>query len=65
MPKQPNKSGGGARTNINGLYFEQTTSLDEALINAGYKILDYNVYNNKNKIEMSVPKKKIYKCLHN
>ena len=34
--KQPNKVGGGAKTNINGLYFEQTTelrSLFEALPN--------------------------------
>ena len=32
--------GGGARTNANGLRFEQETSLEEALLNAGYSIND-------------------------
>ena len=36
MARTPNRYGGGARTNENGLSFEQTTSLDEALIDAGY-----------------------------
>lgn len=31
MPRTPNIHGGGARTNQNGLHFEQTTSLDDAL----------------------------------
>ena len=35
MPRNPNIHGGGARTNQNGLHFEQTTSLDDALCNAG------------------------------
>ncbi len=38
-----NTHGGGARTNINGLRFEQETSLADALINAGYKINTRNV----------------------
>ena len=29
--KQPNKVGGGAQTNVNGLHFEQTTSLRDVL----------------------------------
>lgn len=33
-----NRYGGGARTNKNGLKFEQETSLEDALIDAGYKI---------------------------
>ena len=39
MPRTPNIHGGGARTNQNGLHFEQTTSLDDALCNAGYTII--------------------------
>ena len=39
MEKQPNRFGGGARTNANGLHFEQTTSLTTALINAGYTVI--------------------------
>ena len=40
MPRTPNIHGGGARTNQNGLHFEQTTSLDDALCNAGYTIIN-------------------------
>lgn len=38
MPRTPNTHGGGALTNAHGLLFEQTTSLDEALINRGYRV---------------------------
>lgn len=38
MPRTPNTYGGGARTNANGLHFEQTTSLNEALANGGYRV---------------------------
>ena len=44
MVRTPNRFGGGARTNSNGLYFEQTTSLDAALIDAGYRIRGIEVY---------------------
>lgn len=40
MAKKPNKHGGGALTNANGLLFEQTTSLDEALRQNGYSVSD-------------------------
>ncbi len=46
MSKNPNKAGGGFRTNQNGLLFEQTTSLNSALTNAGFEICNYNVYHN-------------------
>ena len=36
MTRIPNKFGGGVQTNRNGLLFEQTTSLNNALINAGF-----------------------------
>lgn len=46
MPRNPNTHGGGALTNAHGLYFEQTTSLNDALINGGYKLTsDGKVYN--------------------
>lgn len=38
MPRTPNTHGGGALTNAHGLRFEQTTSLNEALINAGLRL---------------------------
>ncbi len=38
MARMANKSGGGARTNANGLRFEQTTSLNEAFIEGGYRV---------------------------
>lgn len=60
MSRKPNIFGGGARTNINGLYFEQTTSLDDALIAAGYSLENYVVYNKKDKIGLSVQKNKFY-----
>lgn len=45
MPRNPNKAGGGAQTNINGLHFEQTTSLYESLINSGFEIRNnYKVF---------------------
>lgn len=60
MSRKPNIHGGGARTNLNGLYFEQTTSLDTALTNAGYDVINYTVYYNSQKIGMSVPQKNLY-----
>lgn len=60
MSKNPNRHGGGARTNANGLYFEQTTSLNDALNNAGYTVREYNVYYADNLIGKSVPKRSLY-----
>lgn len=60
MSRIPNRFGGGARTNANGLLFEQTTSLDVALINAGYKVVGHDIYFNANKIGLSVPKYSLY-----
>lgn len=39
--------GGGARTNANGLRFEQETSLADALNNVGYKITNRNIIKDK------------------
>ena len=55
MPRIPNRFGGGARTNRNGLLFEQTTSLNDALINAGFDICNrYDVYLNNQLVGHSI-----------
>ena len=55
MPRIPNQYGGGARTNRNGLRFEQTTSLNEAFINAGFEIRNkYDIYQNGQLIGYSI-----------
>lgn len=59
MPRTRNIYGGGAQTNINGLQFEQSTSLNEALINAGFTIENsYQVYLNEQFIGLSINKAK-------
>lgn len=48
MPRIPNTHGGGALTNAHGLIFEQTTSLNDALIRGDYRVaLDGKVCNSK------------------
>ena len=59
MSRNPNRFGGGAQTNRNGLHFEQTTSLNDALIHAGFQICNqYDVYKNNILIGHSVNKSK-------
>ena len=60
MPRVANRYGGGARTNANGLRFEQTTSLDDALRNAGYTVRGCYVYSGSTQIGMSVQKRNLY-----
>lgn len=60
MPRIPNSFGGGARTNANGLLFEQTTSLDAALEGAGYRVVFHDVYDGDRRIGLSVQKNSIY-----
>ena len=38
MPRTPNMHGGGALTNANGLHFEQTTSLNDILLQHGFDV---------------------------
>ncbi|MDB8665976.1 hypothetical protein PNU99_09210, partial [Streptococcus anginosus] len=57
----PNKHGGGAKTNKNGLLFEQTTSLDSALKNMGFEVRNFKVSYKHSFIGYSVPQVKIYK----
>lgn len=61
MTRQANKHGGGSQTNANGLRFEQTTDLNTAFVNAGYKVEDSYVYKGDDKIGLSTPKHRIYK----
>lgn len=58
-----NRYGGGARTNRNGLSFEQETSIEDALINAGYRINSRNVVQdgNGNCLGVVAPKHAFYK----
>lgn len=58
--RMPNISGGGANTNVNGLQFEQTTSLDSTLESKGFEIIDNKVYFKDKKIGWSVGKNKLY-----
>ena len=60
MPKKIDAHGGGARTNANGLAFEQQTSLNDALTAAGYTVFGVNVIKNGQTIGLSLPKKKLY-----
>ena len=60
MPRIPNRFGGGARTNAHGLLFEQTTSLDAALEDAGYRVVRHGVYYGNRCIGLSVQKNNIY-----
>ncbi|WP_310604788.1 PD-(D/E)XK nuclease superfamily protein, partial [Anaerosporobacter sp.] len=56
-----NHFGGGARTNENGLLFEQTTSLSAVLKEAGYYVKECEVFDAEELIGLSVPQNKIYK----
>ena len=58
--RMPNVYGGGANTNVNGLKFEQTTSLDSTLVRKGFEIIDNEVYYHDRKIGWSVGKNKLY-----
>ena len=44
MKMTRNTHGGGAQTNINGLRFEAETSLEDVLQDAGYKVINKEVY---------------------
>ncbi len=62
MPRKHNIFGGGSQTNSNGLKFERDTSLDEALISAGYKVEESEVFDkNGVQIGLSIPQNNLYK----
>ena len=61
MIKKPNIYGGGRNATLNGLHFEQKTSLDKALIECGYQLIDNYIYKNNHKIGCSMPKRMFYK----
>ena len=58
MARTPDRFGGGSRTNEYGLFFEQTTDLNEALRDAGFDIINkYDVYYNNKFIGRSINKR--------
>lgn len=61
MARRANIHGGGAVTNANGLRFEQTTDLNDALKDVGYTVLGHRVYDGNIEIGLSVQKHKFYK----
>ena len=62
MVRSINIHGGGSKTNSNGLYFEQQTSLDDSLKSKGYIVgLNGEVFKNGQIIGISAPKHKLYK----
>ena len=62
MPRKINTVGGGNQTNINGLAFEQQTTLADALIEAGFELVDDNlIYLGSEQIGILVEKNKFYK----
>lgn len=60
MSRTPNIHGGGAQTNKNGLSFEQATSLNDALEQAGYTIFGPHIFMDGEEIGMSVSKHQFY-----
>ena len=60
MPRRINTHGGGARTNANGLHFEQSTNLDDLLFSAGYEVENHEVFLNGALLGVSVPKHALY-----
>ncbi|MDE5764048.1 MAG: hypothetical protein K2I00_03685, partial [Ruminococcus sp.] len=64
MSKMPNIHGGGANTNVNGLHFEQTTSLNDVLIDNGFIVNNGEVHDKNNQlIGYSKPKHQFRKFL--
>ena len=62
MPRKINTVGGGNQTNVNGLAFEQQTTLEDALLNAGFLIGDDDfIYIGKENVGKLVQKNKLYK----
>lgn len=62
MPRRKNTVGGGNQTNINGLAFEQETTLADALASAGYLLTPNNmIYLGKEKLGMLAQKNHLYK----
>ena len=60
MCRGGNTHGGGAQTNVNGLNFENQTSLDAVLQSMGFSVQDCEVKLGEKIIGWSVPKMKLY-----
>ncbi len=55
-----NTHGGGAQTNLNGLKFEQDTSLEKALLKNGFEVTSSVVSKDGKVFGLSLPKNKLY-----
>lgn len=60
MCRRGNTHGGGAQTNLNGLNFENQTSLDTVLQSMGFTVQDCEIKLGEKLIGWSVPKTKFY-----
>jgi len=56
-----NTHGGGARTNLNGLAFEQNTSLEQALIESGYRVINNRLVYNGDELGIVTSKHGLYR----
>ena len=63
MRQSHNTHGGGAKTNANGLTFEQNTSLRDAFRKAGYTVDSDTLLNGGEEVGIFVEKYKLYKFL--
>lgn len=62
--RKPNTVGGGARTNLNGLHFEQTTELRDLFENSKrFTVLSDDVYEDGSRIATLFQKHSLYKKL--
>ena len=62
--KHPNLAGGGAQTNYNGLHFEQTTSLEEAIKSLpNFKVQNDRVFENGKEVALLCGKGNFYRNL--
>lgn len=61
MSRKANTHGGGAKTNENGLLFEQSTSLVDSLINADFTVKNDEVFSDGKLLGYTYNKFKFYK----
>lgn len=64
MPRNPNTVGGGARTNANGLCFEQTTELRDLFEKKNdFSVIGDDIYKNGQRVATLYQKNSLYKNL--
>ncbi len=64
MARHPNTVGGGSRTNVNGLHFEQTAELRDLFVaNKDFNVLDNDIFRGECKVATLYQKYTLYKNL--